>query len=76
MTELWRSEFGGQEERSRRVCKDDMRLQAPYRIHILKILKRFDEECSAAEFVATLSCSRGAARYRETNNSDPLCQIF
>ena len=46
----------------------------------LKFLKMFDEECSAAEFVATLSCSRGAAaaaRYRETNNWDPLCvKIF
>ena len=76
MEELQSSEFGGHEERSRRDCKDGMRLQAPYRIHILKFLKRFDEECSAAEFVATLSCSRGAARYRETNNLDPLCQIF
>ena len=40
------------------------------------ISEEFEEECGAAEFVATLSCSRGAARYRETNNSDPLCQIF
>ena len=34
----------------------------------LKFVKPFDEECSAAEFVATLRCSRGEAIYREANN--------
>ena len=76
MEELQSSEFGVQEERSRRDCKDGMRLQAPSRIRMLKFMKTFDEECSAAEFVATLRRSRGAARYRETNNCDPLCVKF